>query len=319
MPNVSEKKLKLLYLLQMLWERTDPQHTLSLPQMLEELKGLGIQAERKSLYDDLETLRKFGIQIETRRGNGFGYYIGKREFSQEELNLVAAALEEAPGFSRQQAVPLIRKLGSALGSAYQAQALLSREEGREPLSEGSLPQEEPAPAPEWEALLKEAMERDVQVTLERVRWRLDPTGELIRAQEEFPVSPWRLLKRGEVPVLWAYDGKGKKACPVPLPEITCVRLLDRPREGEKSLPAKERLVLELPASLLDEAARFFHGELSIEPFGKGKVRAVVRTQLDGELFAWLFSHGPEIRLTAPKKAAEQFRERAKSLAKAYKS
>mgnify|MGYP007002739979 CR=1 FL=1 len=39
MPNVSDRKLKLLYLLQMLWEGTDSQHALTLPQMLEGLEG----------------------------------------------------------------------------------------------------------------------------------------------------------------------------------------------------------------------------------------------------------------------------------------
>lgn len=33
----------------------------------------------------------------------------------------------------------------------------------------------------------------------------------------------------------------------------------------------------------------------------------------------LFTLGPELRLVSPKKAAEQFRERAKALAKVYKS
>ena len=48
MPNVSDRKLKLLYLLQMLWEGTDSQHALTLPQMLEGLEARGIQAERKA-------------------------------------------------------------------------------------------------------------------------------------------------------------------------------------------------------------------------------------------------------------------------------
>ena len=61
MPNVSEKKLKLLYIAQLLLEKTDEDHAVTLPQMLEMLEAKGIPAERKSLYDDLETLRRFGF------------------------------------------------------------------------------------------------------------------------------------------------------------------------------------------------------------------------------------------------------------------
>ena len=61
MPNVSEKKLKLLYIAQILLERTDSEHAVTLPQMMEELEAKGLQAERKSLYDDIETLRHFGF------------------------------------------------------------------------------------------------------------------------------------------------------------------------------------------------------------------------------------------------------------------
>ena len=35
MPNVSEKKLKLLYIAQLLLEKTDEDHAVTLPQMLE--------------------------------------------------------------------------------------------------------------------------------------------------------------------------------------------------------------------------------------------------------------------------------------------
>ena len=106
---------------------------------------------------------------------------------------------------------------------------------------------------------------------------------------------------------------------MPLEEISQVEVLDFPREGERSVPPVEKLVLEFPVSAFGRVAAFFAGSLSAEPAGKGKVRASVHTAWDDALQAWLFSEGPEVRLVAPKKAAEQFRERAKALAKAYKS
>ena len=47
------QKMKLLYLLKILSERTDEDHLMTVPQMVEALAEYGIGAERKSLYDDL--------------------------------------------------------------------------------------------------------------------------------------------------------------------------------------------------------------------------------------------------------------------------
>ena len=58
---LSHQKLKLLYLLKILLEQTDEEHSLTVPQMIAELSKVGISAERKSIYDDLEYLKLFGI------------------------------------------------------------------------------------------------------------------------------------------------------------------------------------------------------------------------------------------------------------------
>lgn len=54
MPNVSEKKLKLLYIAQLLLEKTDEDHAVTLPQMLEMLEAKGIPARAQ------KPLRRFG-------------------------------------------------------------------------------------------------------------------------------------------------------------------------------------------------------------------------------------------------------------------
>ena len=65
MPKSTNQKRKILYLMQILLEQTDEDHFLSLSQLTALLAQRGIEAERKSLYDDLEQLRQFGIDVET--------------------------------------------------------------------------------------------------------------------------------------------------------------------------------------------------------------------------------------------------------------
>ena len=60
MPKSSRQKQKLLHIMRMLMEQTDENHGLSVAQIIEQLESMGIPAERKSVYDDLEVLEQFG-------------------------------------------------------------------------------------------------------------------------------------------------------------------------------------------------------------------------------------------------------------------
>ena len=67
MAKQSNQKLKLLYLLKILFEQTDENSGLTIPQMITELAKYNISAARKSLYDDIESLRVFGIDVKVKR------------------------------------------------------------------------------------------------------------------------------------------------------------------------------------------------------------------------------------------------------------
>ena len=72
MAKQSNQKLKLLYLLKILIENTDENTGLTITQISNELAKYNVSAARKSLYDDLELLRVFGIDIKLLAH----YYIG---------------------------------------------------------------------------------------------------------------------------------------------------------------------------------------------------------------------------------------------------
>ena len=57
MPRKEGQKLKLLTLLEIFVRETDEKHPISVPRMVELLKERGIVAERKSVYDDIQTLK----------------------------------------------------------------------------------------------------------------------------------------------------------------------------------------------------------------------------------------------------------------------
>ena len=78
------QKLKILYLMKILLERTDEDHALTMSELISALEELGISAERKSLYADIDALREYGIDVEVKRGKTTGYYVASRLFELPE-------------------------------------------------------------------------------------------------------------------------------------------------------------------------------------------------------------------------------------------
>ena len=95
MPRKEGQKLKLLTLLEILARETDESHPLSVPRMVELLKERGIDAERKSVYDDIQTINEMPnspFEIVQQRGRGGGYYMEDTPFELAELKLLVAAV-----------------------------------------------------------------------------------------------------------------------------------------------------------------------------------------------------------------------------------
>ncbi|RFZ77820.1 WYL domain-containing protein [Lacrimispora amygdalina] len=122
MASSSNQKLKLLYLMKILFERTDVQVPMTIAEIVESLAGYDIKAERKSLYSDMELLRQFGVDIEMQRGKTVGYYIAERQFELPELKLLVDAVQSCRFITKRKSEELIKKL-SSLTSSQQAKQL----------------------------------------------------------------------------------------------------------------------------------------------------------------------------------------------------
>ena len=122
MPSSPNQKMKLLYLMQILLERSDEDHPLTIQDILQALAEYDIKAERKSIYSDLELLRQYGLDIETRQSKTFGYYVASRQFELPELKLLVDAVQSSRFITSKKSSELIGKLSSLI-SRHQAKQL----------------------------------------------------------------------------------------------------------------------------------------------------------------------------------------------------
>ena len=123
MPRSSNQKLKLLYLMRYLLQNTDEQHPATTNQLIAFLAEQDVKAERKSIYDDMEALRLFGLDVErTESGRSSGYYVASREFELPELKLLVDSIQSSKFITHKKTTQLIKKI-ETLASAHEAQLL----------------------------------------------------------------------------------------------------------------------------------------------------------------------------------------------------
>ncbi|MDR0840075.1 MAG: WYL domain-containing protein [Christensenellaceae bacterium] len=108
--------------MKILLEQTDEEHPLSVRELTEQLGLYGVAAERKALYTDIERLRDFGVNVETRKSGTVGYFVAERDFELAELKLLVDAVQSSRLITEKKSAALIKKL-AALTSVHQARHL----------------------------------------------------------------------------------------------------------------------------------------------------------------------------------------------------
>ena len=117
------QKLKMLYLTKIFSEETDASHYLTMPEIIEKLAACGVNADRKTLYQDFEELQHFGLDIiAEKQGRNCYYYLGTREFELPELKLLVDSVQSAKFITDKKSQELIKKL-EGLASRYEGRKL----------------------------------------------------------------------------------------------------------------------------------------------------------------------------------------------------
>ena len=109
------QKLKLLYIKDFLQSHSDENHPVSTADIIAHLASWDISAERKSIYDDIETLRLYGMDIIQLKGPGGGYYLASRDFELPELKLLVDAVQSSRFLTTKKSMQLIEKLSRKFG------------------------------------------------------------------------------------------------------------------------------------------------------------------------------------------------------------
>lgn len=115
----SGQKLKLIYIADIFKKCTDEEHPISAAEICDKLAALGVTAERKAIYDDIQQLILYGYDIIKTRTPKNGFFLASREFETSEIYLLCDAVKTAKFISAKKTRELVSKLEGML-SIYQS-------------------------------------------------------------------------------------------------------------------------------------------------------------------------------------------------------
>ena len=105
-----QNNIRILELLRYLYLRTDEEHPATIADMLDYLKGKGLQAVRQTVYGDLQDLIAAGIDVVVIKSTQNQYFIGARLFEYPELKMLIDAVASSKVISADKTNEHIKKL-----------------------------------------------------------------------------------------------------------------------------------------------------------------------------------------------------------------
>ena len=110
MARSENQKQKLFRILEILMRDTDEENGVTVNYIIDRLSDFGISAERKSIYNDFDTLADLGFPVMRLFGNPPKYTLDERIFELAELKLLVDAIESSKFITAAKSRELIEKL-----------------------------------------------------------------------------------------------------------------------------------------------------------------------------------------------------------------
>lgn len=315
----SNQKLKLMYIYKILLEQTDAQNGLTLTQLSDELAKYGIIAERKTLYDDIEALKLFGLDIQIKRDRHVRYHVARRELSLDELKLMADAVNGSSFMSQKEKEQTLRRL-VRLGGKSSATLLRLRDsdaEGREGEKRSGV------------ALVCRAIVENKKIRCRCFSYNSQKQRIMQFDGKSLTLSPW-YIEFVPSPRFIAYDHAAKQMRLLFADRLLNVEMMQSVREGESEYtalvdsgeldemlgrPRRTVIRLRCASSVADELIRKFGLDVTLIGSGEESFEASVRTSPDTEFYTWLFSMAGKVEILSPEGVASKYE---KMLLQAYK-
>lgn len=328
----SNQKLKLSYLTRIMLEKTDDEHGLTMPQIIEELERYDVTAERKSIYADFADMTdKLGIEIiKEQVGKESFYHVGKRDFEVAEVKLLIDAIQSSKFITEKKSNELIKKVKS-LVSHHQA-AQLQRQvyvHGRIKTMNESIYYNVDT--------LHAAIAKNSKIQFQYCGWYTNKKLVPLNEGKFFTVSPWALTWDDENYYLVAFDHYEEKLKHYRVDKMVKISILDERRGGKELFESFDmagystvnfgmfhgeikKVHISFPNYMVGVFIDRFGKDIPIHPAeGENRSQIAVDVAVSKQFFGWIASLGRWVKIEGPDDVISEMKVFAEKLYRVYEN
>ncbi len=325
MPKSTVQKAKLLHVFRMLYEKTDENHVMTINEIIQQLSSMGINAERKSIYDDIKVLREVGCDIVGVKSKTYGYYMGSREFQIPELKLIIDALVSARFLTEKKTKELIDGLCN-LASRHQKKELIrntgvySKVKSKNENVYYNIDS------------INEAISNNTRIRFSYFDYDINKNKVYRGVKGKYKVSPYALIWEDECYYLVCYYERYNitqfKVDKMESIEILREKIdMDKKEEFDlvsytkpmfnmfKGDPVKAEIIFDI--SLLNVVFDRFGLNITIYPVDKNRFKTFLDVSISPTFISWLFTFKDKAEVIAPNSLVEEIKSTLNSLKKVY--
>lgn len=322
------QRLKVLYLAKILQTETDDTHFLTMPEIIERLADYGVEAERKSLYQDIAALNDFGVEV-LKHMDGYKtyYHVGSRDFELAELKFLVDAVQASRFMTKKKTNELIEKLEKHL-SKYDAKIMK-----REVLVAGRVKSMNETIYYSVDKI-HNAMADNKQIEFQYFKWNVDGKQELRHDGKVYKVSPWALIFDDENYYLVAYDEETDKIKHYRVDKMLNLEISDKKRKGSKVFKSldkaqytkkcfgmfggeEKRVVLRCHNDMANVIIDRFGLETSRIKVDDEHFEVRVDVQVSDQFIGWIIALGEGVEIVGPDDVVERMAEIGKRISSRY--
>lgn len=317
MPKSEKQKQKLLYIIKMLHEKSDEDHPIKMEAILDMLDQEGIKAERKSIYNDMDTLRDFGYDIVLTKGKNGGYFLAYRDFDVAELKVLVDAVQASRFITTKKSKELIGKI-TKLAGEHEAKNLK-----REVYVMNRIKSENEAIYYNVDEIHR-AIESNKQIAFKYLEYSVNKEAVPRRNGKIYKVSPRALAWNEEKYYLIAYDAEADLIKNYRVDKIKDINVTEEPRiilEKDKKFDVaeycnrafgmysgeNETIAVQFPNRLIGVVIDRFGKDVNIYNIEGDSFVTRLNVAVSSQLFGWITGLGPEVQIIGPAKVVDEYK------------
>lgn len=311
-----QQKLKILYLMRAFTQLTDERHPMTVKELMAYLEEFGICVERKTVYDDIETLRVFGMDIGNRREKPAGYYLASRDFELAELKLLVDAVQSSKFITWRKSGQLIEKL----------ERLTSKNEAKQLHRQVLVNQRVKTMNESIYYNIDEihcALSEERQISFQYYEWTVSKEMRLKKDGERYRISPWGLLWQDENYYLVGLDEKSGVVKHYRVDKMLKIHVEPEERNGKEIFQdfdaaqfaartfgmfggREERVTLLLENHLIGVVIDRFGQDVNIRRQDENHFSTTIYVNISTQFYGWLTALGPSAVLLSPENVRKDY-------------